>query len=205
MARITNFTTLKAAVLSWMDRTDASSADVEGFIQHAEARICRFMRVKEMEAVASITTDSLGVATLPSGFLSFKVVYDSDNAIVPHVTPEAYVTTGENDTKVYTLLGAGMRLAPAAAETLTAVYYERPDAITSSNETNWLLTAHPDLYLFGTLAAWSSYIDDTPGMAKWDASFNRSLLEVQASERRDRYSGPLARTSPITQVRGYRA
>lgn len=205
MARITNFSTLKTAAMAWMNRTDAADADIEGYIQMAEARINRDLRVKEMEASATITTDTDGAANLPSGFLQFKAVYDSDRLVVPHVAPEAYILTETGGSKVYTILGGGFRLAPADDESLTAIYYKALTALTSSNTTNWLLTAQPDLYLYGVLAAWSAYIEDDAGLARWDASFNRCLAELMASERRDRYSGPLARSTTVTQVRGYRA
>lgn len=205
MARITNFTTLKAEVLNWMNRSDTSDAEVEGFIQMAEVRLNRVLRVKEMEASATITTGTDGVGSLPSGFLQFKVVYDASRIIVPHVAPEAYVLTGTNDSKVYTILGGSLRLAPADDETLTAVYYKALTPVTSSNATNWLLTAQPDLYLFGVLLAWSTVIVDDEAIAKWDAAYNRTLGELMQSERRDRYSGPLARSTPVVQVRGFRA
>ena len=205
MARITNFSTLKAAASGWMNRTDATDADMEGFIQAAEARIFRMLRVKEMEEAATITTDADGIAAIPSAFLSFKVVYDADRLVVPHVAPEAYILTETDGTKVYTILGGDFRLAPAGVESLTGIYYSAPAGITSSNTTNWLLTAYPDLYLFGACAAWSLYIEDDAGAGRFDAMFNRTLAEIQQAERRSRYSGPLARSTTVTQVRGARA
>lgn len=191
MARITNFATLVAEVKDRADRTDMTDAQAEGFIQQAENRLSRLLRIWRMEGLTTVTTDANGLATLPTDFLSMRFVYDADKVDVPFVNVEWLVGTVTDAPKSYALVEGGLRLAPPAAETLTLLYYKRIPALTASAATNWLVTSHPDVYLYGVLAAFADWRDDEKALAKHDAAFSRALAETIAFEEANRAKGPL--------------
>lgn len=190
MALITDFATLVAAVKDRADRTDMADAQAEGFIQQAESRLNRILRTWQMEEVATLTTDADGLAALPADFLSARAVYDSEKQIVPFANVEWVVTTVQDAPKSYALVEGGFRLAPPAIETLTLLYYEKIPALTSANTTNWLLTRHPDLYLYGALLAFADWRDEDAAIGKYDSLFSRTLSEVVALEEGNRAQGP---------------
>lgn len=190
MALITNFATLVAAIKDRANRTDMTDADAEGFIQQGENRLNRLLRMNEMQAVVTGNTTAAGRAELPSDFLEMRAVYDSDNVLVDFVNPEWVVIARDNSPKAYALIGDEIHLVPAAAETLTLIYYQKIPALTSSNTTNWLLSAHPDLYLYAGLLAYALWRDEDDDVQKWDAALNRTIAEVTAAAEANRASGP---------------
>lgn len=190
MALITNFSTLCDAVKDRANRTDMTNADAEGFIQQGENRLNRLLRLREMEEIASVTTDALGVGSLPADFLEMRAVYDANGDLVEFANPEWIITANTDRPKAYALMGGDLRLAPAAAETLSLLYYAKIPALTSSNTTNWLLTAHPDLYLYATLRAYAVWRDEDEEIGKWDGAMNRTIGEIVLAGEAHRASGP---------------
>lgn len=190
MALITDFDSLVAAVKDRADRTDMADAQAEGFIQQAENRLNRILRTWQMEESDTVTTDANGVGTMPTDFMVMRAVYDSDNKIIPFANVEWLTETLTDAPKSYGLVDGSLKLAPAAVETLTLLYYERIPALTASNTTNWLLTAHPDIYLYGALAAYADWRDEDAALAKYDGIFSRTLSEIITVEETNRAKGP---------------
>lgn len=193
MALITSFSTLKDAVAEMANRATAeiSNGLLEGFVQEVEDRLNNVLRTWQMEESASITTNSSGVGTIPTDFLEARFVYDSDSVEVPFVTADWLVTRPSDAPKCYTLLDGSLKLAPAAAETLTLLYYEKIPALTSSNTSNWLLTAKPTIYLYSVLEVYANWRDEDEAAAKWNAKATQALIEFNASQEANRASGPL--------------
>ena len=67
---ITNQATLRTAVSDWLNRTDLTTAQVDLFIEMAEARVYEELRVPPLESLQgfSVTTSNSSI-TIPSGFL----------------------------------------------------------------------------------------------------------------------------------------
>lgn len=83
--------------------------------------------------------------------------------------------------------------APASAATLEMLYYASIPAL-ADNTTNWLMTAAPDAYLYGSLLHAAPYLDDDMRVAVWQAGYSRALSGLQAADERAKYSGgPLKR------------
>ncbi len=190
MALITNFTTLVAAIKDRANRTDMADADAEGFIQQGEARLNRLLRMKDMEILGTVTTNASGIAAYPTGFLEAITVYDSTNALVQPVNADRLVTVQASSPKVYALLAGSIYLAPAAAETLSVLYYQKITALTSSNLTNWLCTAHPDVYLYASLWAYAVWQENDADTAKWDGFLGRTIAEIQTADAYRHARGP---------------
>lgn len=205
MSKITNFATLVAAVKDFADRTDMTDAQAELFIQLGEDRINDLLRVYQMEASTTIPVNSSGVGTLPTDFLEMKVVYDSDNVVLPQITPEFLVEMPTGGKKSYTLLADTLRTAPPEAEDITIVYYAKVPNLNSSDTTNWLLTLKPSIYFYAAMLSYAVWRDEDAEIGKWDGALNRAIAELDKAEKRGRYSGPVWTRPPVAQVRGYRA
>lgn len=188
MAKITNFSTLVTAVQDRDNRADLQSTDAEGFIQEVETRLNMILRTWQMEESASITTNSSGVGTIPTDFIEARIVYDSDSVEVPFVTAEWLIAAQSDSPKCYALVDGSLKLAPAAAETLTMLYYERIPNLNATDATNWLITAAPSIYLYGVLQVWAEWRDDDEAAAKWGAKFTQAIAEFNASQEANRAS-----------------
>jgi hypothetical protein len=183
------YTQLQAAAVSWSNRSDLSTL-IPDFITLAEDRINRALRVRQMEAELSDTIFD-NYITLPAGTAAVKALWvdgheDSPLEARPYEdllrlgtqgTATAWARQGDN---VY-FNGDG---------DVSGVIYERIPALADNLE-NWLLTAHPTVYLYGTLAELYSYTRNQPQIEYWTAKFEAALADVNGADMRDRFAGPL--------------
>ena len=193
---ITNGATLATAVANWMQRTDLTSRIPE-FVALAEAKIFRELRTPDMEtkdAAFSITGEYVAV---PTGMLEVR-------SFMTNSTPRRAITFMPDDTQTdmyrttnlaplfFDVVGANFRFAPVPSSTVTAtlVYYVAPATVsTGSTEQNWLLTAAPDVYLYGTLAEAAAFTQDDQAAAKWSQAFSGALAAVKKQGSQKRWGG----------------
>ena len=157
---ITTYAELLTAVGNWVDDSTLS-ARIPEMIALAEAEFNRLLSAPDMEATATVaTTAATESVTLSTSVQSLVAVYTTANGGYVELQPMAlaemrktYWDMTGGVPVVYALVGGNMLLAPIpnAVFTISYVYVSDVPALTASNTTNWLLTAHPDLYLFGVL------------------------------------------------------
>src|SRR4051812_49096734 len=153
MTAIVSYSTLLTALEEWNNRSDLT-AHYPGFIALAEAHFNRSLRSSEMEITVTQDTTE-GTIALPSDFLEVREIYIDDNpdvvlvAMNPSGLRARYGLAATGAPAAYTITGTNLILAPFPADTITArmTYYAKPEGLTADNETNWLIAAHPDLYL----------------------------------------------------------
>jgi hypothetical protein len=187
------YTELKALIAVWSKRSDLTAL-IPGFIQQAEARMGRALRVRQMEAALADSAISSGYeVALPSDFLSLKAVW-----------PTAYPAIVIKPQPLSAVLAQGVRagspsMVAVTADalrfdgtgTVTGVYFAAIPALSDSVASNWLLAAHPDAYLFASLAELSTYAQDDRESAIWSARSDQVIREIQQADMRDRFSGAL--------------
>jgi hypothetical protein len=193
---ITNGATLATAVGNWIARADLTSR-IQEFVQLAEAKLFRDLRTPEMitkDATFSITGEYVAV---PTGFLearSFMLNSTPRRAItfMPDDTQADMYSTGTGDPIFFNVVGTNFRFAPvpSATQTATLTYYKAPATCsTGSTETNWLLTAHPDLYLYGTLIEASGYVQDDQAVARWAQGYALAIDQLKRQSARMQWGG----------------
>jgi hypothetical protein len=148
---ITSYTTLLSALASWNNRSDLTARYPE-FIALAEAHFNREILNPLGEAVATQSVSTETVA-LPADFVQAKHVFlDTD----PNATLTAMSIAALRDTYTWSgkpvayALSAGdivLGPSPDTAYTVSLTYVAKLTGLSPANETNWLLLAHPDLYL----------------------------------------------------------
>lgn len=197
---LSTYAELQAAVASWLHRTDLS-ASVPDFITLAESRIARDLRLtRQITSVDLALTAAAPTVALPSDWLSFRslrlLVPDTDLGYLsgPQFVAR-YPATDTGAPQHYTIEGATLRLGPTpdAAGTVAASYFARVAAL-SVTSTNWLLTAHPGLYLFGALAEAAPFLGQADGRAAmWDAKYRAAVQEAQRADSAAASSGSALR------------
>ena len=191
---------LHTAVANWLNRSDLTSRIPE-FISLAEASFNRNLRTREM-LVRSTASTSGQYVSLPTDFLEML------NIELTSTTPPkrlVYITSDRSDDyrerqnnktgipDYYTIEGTSIQLLPTPNEAVTVQlnYYQDIPALSglADSANNWILSAHPDVYLYGTLLQASPYIMDPQSAQQWDALLVRSVQELTAADEKSRYSG----------------
>ena len=70
-------------------------------------------------------------------------------------------------------------------------YYKKFDALSSSNTTNYILTDHPSIYLYGSLYHATNFLGgiDKVLVAKWEQMYGTALERLERNDREDQFSG----------------
>lgn len=186
---ITTYAELRAAVARWMTRTDQAS-NIPDFIALAEGAINRRLRLRQQEAVLAPAEIVGGAVALPAGALAVKALWPAGRpaAALRPQTLEFVASRGAQGIPThYAWEAAQWRFDGAGS--VQGVYFVRVPALSDAAPVNWLLTAAPDLYLFGALAEAMLFVKDEQRAAMWRGRFDAVLAELEAADQRDRFSG----------------
>jgi hypothetical protein len=105
------------------------------------------------------------------------------------VTDESAVnlTAGESGpSRLYKVRGSKTYLYPNTGGTFPATYYE---GVALTSGTNWLLSAFPGAYLYGTLLQATAFIVDDPRVSLWQNAYEQNLERIREASRRGEWSG----------------
>jgi hypothetical protein len=195
---IGTYAELNTAAANWSGRSDLTSRIPE-FIALAEAKMNRRLRVKDMvtkNATYSITGEYVAVPT-DFGGVKYFALNDADRTLLTFM-PDLQMTTqyGPDVGKPtkYNVQGTNFRFAkiPDATYASTLVYYLKVPALTGSATTNWMLTAHPDAYLYGVMSELCGHVQDWAGADKWVSAMYAVIDEIKQASGRDSYAGDAA-------------
>lgn len=150
---------LKAAVNRWAERS-YSDADLNEFIELAEARIRRGLTGYRREITTTITADAGGVFVLPGDFLGMRSVYYQG-------LPYRYIISGD-----------GVTIVDGAGYTFDVTYYGKLPPLSDSNSTNWLLEQAPDVYLWLVKAQAREFSEEWEAAAGLEAKGLQALAEL---------------------------
>ena len=203
---LTTYTTLKASIANWLNRSDLTSEIADDFIKLTEADFNSKLRVRKMIAQTSFTIDSETEA-LPTGFLQVRDIYIlNGNTKVPltYTTPSQMDSTVGTSTtglpKSFTILGDTFRFSPKPDASYTAFinYYKSFDALSDTTTTNYILQTHPAIYLYGALFHAANFLGgiNPQQVQTWQQMFATAMERLELNDREDQVSG-----SPL-QIRG---
>ena len=193
---ISTFAELKSAVADWLNRDDLTSV-IPSFIALAEADISRTLRDYRMEKRSSATLDAQ-YSALPSDWLeTIRIGLTGSTSRLELVSDGALADfrAGRSDTAGkpthYAHTAGGLELFPTpdAAYAAELVYYAKVPALSDSASTNWLLTAAPDVYLYGALTQSAPYLKDDQRAAIWAGLYQNAITNLNSASERARYSG----------------
>lgn len=195
---ISIYSELQTAVMNWLRRGDDTDlvARVPELITLAEAQFNRDLRHWEMEAVTNLTLSGATIA-LPSDYIEMRaaVIQATPLSVLLFVTPaQLDINWSSGSTGVpseYTIVAGNIKLgrAPDGAYTLEITYYQKIPALTDAAPSNWLLTSHPDIYLYGALLQAAPYMNNDERVQVWGAYYDRAKNGIDRSAARASWSG----------------
>lgn len=199
---ITTPAELEAALGNWLDRSDLTNRLPE-FISLFEARANREIRTPDMLTRDDLATVDSQFETLPAGYLETAryTLLTTPIRRLDYLTPEELSErrerhTGSGTPSAFTVIGDSFEFYPTPADTYAGshLYYTALDLST----TNWLLTDHPDVCLFGALCEAEAYVMNDERIPVWQAKLERAMQSLRTSG--ERKAVP---TTPRPRVRSF--
>lgn len=203
---ITDYASLQAAAIDWMHRTDLAARAPE-FVQIAEKEIFRELALRKIEAVetGTLSGDSIPIPADCASIERLELEANGRKYTIDYTSPNGIesLTGGTDLPGRFTVENGVIRLlaAPAGPYAYSVFFVPLLSALSNTNTTNWLLTNHHDVYLWGTcfqIAMWSGDAEDK---ATYAPLFQTAIDSVRRFDGRARFpqSGGLQ-----IKPRGYR-
>lgn len=203
---ISDFASLTDKIKLWLDRGSDLDVYVPTFISLAEGYLNRVLRVPEMENVTPVMA-AQGFFTLPLDCLQVRGISASGRPLTG-MSPGALAGTYSDfraPARAFAISGRQVRTAPISDEQITLSYWQRIPGLTLSSPTNWLLSGHPDIYLYGALASAQGYIDAPDRLAQWTSAFEGTVQQLVEAGNKARWAGPIVARAGVAAIRGIRA
>ena len=93
----------------------------------------------------------------------------------------------------YTILGDTFRFSPKPDASYTGYinYYKTFDTLSDTNTTNFILTNHPAIYLYGSLFHAANFLGgiNPQQVQTWQSMFATALERLEQNDREDQFSG----------------
>jgi len=188
------YSDLKTSVADFLNRSDLTSV-IPDFVTMAEADFNRSLRVREMSVRTQAPIDAQYVK-LPDDFLGMRNI----DLMTDPVTPMTYKNLQNLDIHrsndmtgkpiYYSIVQNNIEFAPApdGDYTIEIVYYQKVPAL-ADNSTSWLLSAHPDAYLYGTLMHSAPYLQSDERIGIWAGKYQQIIEQIITSDEKAKFSG----------------
>ena len=201
---ISTYAELQTAVANWLARDDLTSRIPE-FITLAEAKFNRTLFHPRMETRTTLTVDTLlsspEFLTLPTDFQTMRSARLSGVTGKPRLSfmtqtqIEDYRYSIDNISTqpvYFSIVGSQMELAPTPSLNYAVeIVYRGNIPALASNSTNWLLTAAPDLYLYGALLEAAPYMKKDDRVGLWASAVQTVMDQLNSlAEQQSFNSGP---------------
>jgi hypothetical protein len=133
----------------------------------------------------------VGFASLPSDYLTWRratwtgQIRRELSYVHPSYFEAAYPSKPADVPAIFTIEGSTFKIMPVDSTPIEFDYYQAIPSL-AANNTNWLMSAHPDLYLFGAMAEAESFGVNDERMPMWKARRDEIFEEIIARDRQTR-------------------
>jgi hypothetical protein len=187
---ITNYAELQTAIQNWSNKTNVA-AKVPDFITLAEAKFNRRLRTRWQETTLAPTViDSDYHIAIPATCAAVKSLWrDADPTWRIEQKDLSYVVEHRDQgglPKYYAWDGSNWTF-DGSADDITGTYFLKIPSLSAG--VNWLITSHPDLYLWGGLEQCAIYLRDIEGASAWKAMAEALIDELNGVSVADQLSG----------------
>lgn len=191
---------------------------IPGFIRKVEAEMNRRLALKPvrpMLIVQPLTIDDEYVDA-PSDLMKPASIQLSDDFELRYTDPTTFSKLIDEDMsqswlavnpnsglRYYTLIDTQFRFypVPTTSDAATLTYWARLPALTETNTTNWMLTDHPDVYLYGALFHAMRYLRDDEDADRNAGFFDSEFAGVLEAYPSRGNSAPLRGDFPLSNNR----
>jgi hypothetical protein len=202
---------LQTAIGSFLNRTDLA-ANIPDFITLAEAQITRRINKARNDGQmlprdmvfrnpAFDIPASTEFVNLPADFLGPLSFYLDPQSIngntygavqLDYLAPENLeylkqkrgITAVNATPGVYSIVGSQIQLLPIPDQDYTAnlFYWQKLQALSEANPSNWILAKYPDVYLYGALTNAAPFLAEDDRVAMWAEFLTTAIADLLASD-----------------------
>ena len=199
--------TFRDQFIDWLNRDDISVQNANNLITRAISRLNIELRVPFMEREIDFTVtggaSASGFSTfsLPDDFLEFRTCAVDGVPAFP-TTYERWLSLPNNPGRGahFARFGGAVVVKPAAATTLSVVYYGAFPMVVNDSDTCLAFSQLPNLVMWAALSAAGDMYGLTDQKTQWEAMYQRDLTAAnQLAIRIDRLGGSTA----VGPVKGY--
>lgn len=183
---LSNYTELQSAIATWLHRSDLTAV-IPDFIALAESRINSSLTLRVMEQETPLATligqdyadvpsrmvEAIAAFITIGGVQSVMTRVDPVNLPAGNVNGQPQYWATDGDTIKFD--------CPLDDAYVITLRYKQGFDIAGTS-TNWLLTRHPRIYLYGAQAEACAYTRDGQGMALAESAFQQALRDASVSE-----------------------
>jgi hypothetical protein len=187
-----SYASLQTTIGEQRERTDAAFASqLTTFIALAEAKLNRTLRVRlnKVDDATLTSSASSRLIALPSDFLDPIAVWLTTSSVRtllrPYNAGTDSLSTTNGTPKAWAINGANIEFdCPLAASETFTIRYRKKLFDLATTSPNWLLTNHPDIYLYASLIEAADWENDDNGVLKYDARLKSAVAELERQESR---------------------
>jgi hypothetical protein len=203
---IATYNDLAATVKTWCARSDSAfSAQIDTFIALHELRMyngsdtnegplaCDALAAPEMETLSTVTFVG-GAAPMPADANTIRTLGRPGDMIgIDYMSPRQFDIFDANanggDVVGYTVKGATIYVTPAYDGDFNILYYQTFPAISSSNQSNTILTMYPLIYFHGVMFEAFTFMQQPDLAIAQFGRYKAAVEGVNGSIRGVRYGG----------------
>jgi len=203
-----SFVNLKTSVADWLNRSDLTDT-IPDFIRLVEAELGRILQGRPMRTSVAVSFDTTGALAVPTDFVR-PVTLTLETSVFSQpveVKPYDYLIQKRGQLisgipRYVSLVGNTFQFAPIPDSIYAGVlvYDAALAPLSATQTTNWVLTSHPDVYLFGSLYQAAPYLKDDERIPMWESRYRSALDQIRVLATQSEYglNTPVAR--PISAL-----
>jgi hypothetical protein len=201
---LSDLTALKTAIASdWLHRADLTTA-IGDFVALFESDFNSKARHRQMETETTITSTT-GFLVHPTGWIGWKQVsgtsagrrYDLEPVTDEIADKRAAGLILGSQAILYKVKGSRTYLYPPTDANYDTTFYV---GVSLASGTNWLLTAYPAAYLYGSLLQATASIGSDARLPLWVQAYDRVMDQIAMDSKRQSWSGQVLRMNPDIRV-----
>lgn len=178
---------IRSQVLALLNRNDCTNEIADSFIDMAQGRIQRTLRIASMERQEIYTTNDVAadMLTLPEDYLSMKYLW-SNNKMIEYKDFATFlnIPAATGYPLYYTRVRGGLQLKPTppVGTVVNMIYYGEFDDLTTDDSESALTNIAPDLLIYGALTFLADYFVDDRKPA-FEERYNEIYSEIEEQSR----------------------
>ena len=195
---IANLSDLKTTIQQWRGRSDtAFTNQLDNFVTLFESKANDELPITtaEVDTVLTGTTNSRSIS-LPTDFLEpvalFLTTYGVEDQLAPIIAGNYPLETTAGPPEAWMINGSNLDLDKPCDQAHTFKFRYRMKLLDlSTTDPNWLLTNHPDVYLYGCLEQAAKWARDRTAVADYKSDYMEAKDRVAWVQSRSKSVAPL--------------